>query len=85
MKKYKVEMFSAGLDAEMNVADYAEAEVIYCRMRESEVYDSGHIVDNETGEVYAFFRPKTVVEEWWADTTPTPHMESNPWKIPLEL
>lgn len=81
MKKYKVEMFSAGLDAEMNVADYAEAEVIYCRMKESDVYDSGHIMDNETGEVYAFFRPKTVVEEWWAETTPTPHY----WKIPLEL
>ena len=72
MKKYKVEMFSAGLDAEMNVADYSEARLIYCRMRDSGVYESGHIVDNETGEVYVFFRPTTVVEEWWADNAFAP-------------
>lgn len=72
MKKYKVEMFSAGLDAEMNVADYMEALRIYCRMRDSNVYESGHIVDNETGEVYVFFRPTTAVEEWWAEGVPAP-------------
>lgn len=68
MKKYKVEMFSEGLDAEMNVTTLEEAMKIYCRMRDSEIYDRGHLMSNETGEVLMVFFPNTitVMTEWVA-------------------
>ena len=55
MKKYKVEMFSEGLDMEMNVRTVEEASVVYMKFRNSKDFNRGHIVDNETGEVYAMF------------------------------
>ena len=63
MKKYKVEMFSDGLDMEMNVHRVEEASAVYMKYRDSGNFDRGHIVDNETGEVYAMFEINLMMRE----------------------
>lgn len=63
MKKYKVEMFSDGLDMEMNVRTVAEASTTYMKFRDSRDFNRGHIVDNETGEVYAMFEVNFMMRE----------------------
>ena len=56
MKKYKVEGFSEKMDVEMNLNDIEEVSDLFDAMMESNVYDGAHIMDNETGEVYCYFR-----------------------------
>ena len=55
MKKYKVCGFSALMDAEMNTNDTREASDLFETMMNSDVYFSGYIMDNTTGEVYCHF------------------------------
>lgn len=62
-KKYKVEMFSDGLDMEMNVRTVEEASAVYMKYRDSRDFNRGHIVDNETGEVYAMFEVNFMMRE----------------------
>lgn len=69
MKQYKVEGFSALMDAEMNVHTIEQASDIFETMMNSGYYYKGHIVDNFTGEVYCHFRQVTegngIKLEYW--------------------
>ena len=62
-KKYKVEMFSDGLDMEMNVRTVEEASTTYMKFRDCGDFNRGRIVDNETGEVYAMFEVNFMMRE----------------------
>ena len=55
MKKLKVCGFSALMDAEMNTNDTREASDLFETMMNSDVYRSGYIMNNTTGEVYCYF------------------------------
>lgn len=54
-KAYKVELFSEMMDMEMNVATAEEASRIYFAGMDSGKYYKGHVISNETGEVFHHF------------------------------
>lgn len=56
MKKlYRVELFSDMMDMEANVATIEEASALYFKGMDSGFYHSGHVLSNETGEVFCYF------------------------------
>ena len=55
MKKYKVEGFSRGFDAELNTNSVEEASEIFEMMMNSDIYYKAHIMDNYTGELYCYY------------------------------
>lgn len=71
LKPYKVQGYSELMNAEMNCVSAEQASEIYEMMLNADCYHSGNIVDNLTGEVYAYFE-KSVdgngirVETWTA-------------------
>ena len=69
MKKYKVCGFSDLMDAEMNCHTIEQASDLYEMMMNSDFYYKGHIMDNETGELYCHFSRRVehggVTVEYW--------------------
>ena len=69
MKQYKVEGFSAMMDAEMNVHTAEQASDIFETLMNSGHYYKGHIVDNFTGEIYCYFHKEVdgggIKMEYW--------------------
>ena len=55
MKKYKVEGFSEGFDAEFNTNSVEEASDLFELMLNSDLCYKAHIMDNYTGELYCYF------------------------------
>lgn len=54
-KPYRVELFSNMMDMEANVATIEEASNLYFKGMDSGFYHSGHVLSNETGEVFCHF------------------------------
>lgn len=70
-KPYRVEMFSDMMDMEANVATIEQASDLYFKGMDSGFYHSGHVLSNETGEVFCHFSVEKVgngieISQWVA-------------------
>ena len=54
-KPYRVKVYSEQMNAEMDCATLDNAFRVYEQMMNSEFYHSGDLIDNNTGELYAYF------------------------------
>ena len=54
-KLYRVKAYSEMMNAEMDCTTLDNAFVVYQQLMNSGFYHSGDLVDNNTGELYAYF------------------------------